>query len=144
MSKNGNTIITGGGRGGGTRDIVFRGERTNPKEILMQCAGLAFAGAVLTWAIVAIAMFWVYRPFRWLNDVWRWPASVSVGFLALAAFCGLWALFIEIFDPMHPGTRNPVSTSKPIFPWSKEQGNTGYDQYQKETFLVNRDDYTID
>lgn len=132
--------------GSGQKETVFRGERTHPKVILVQCAGLSLAGAVATWAVIIICMFWIPRPFRWLGEVWRWPASISVGFVVVGAVLGVISLFIEVQDPNYPATRNPVSSSRPLFWWSREQGNRDYDQYKSsvEVSYVNPDDYVID
>jgi len=121
MPETPDTVITGGGRGSGVRELIFRGERTNPKAVMAQTGAFALAGALMTWLIVAIIMVWVPRPWAWLGDHWRWPVTISLVSGVIGAAILGHVMFIESYDPMHPGARQPLNTSKPVFPWTKEK-----------------------
>jgi len=114
------------GRGGdwgpaGQREVIRRGERTDPRSIMAQAAGGAICGDAFIFVVMGAALILALPTLDWLADNWRWMLCLyALPWLPylVAACCQLW---IEIFDPHQPAPRKAADTTRPIMPWSKER-----------------------
>jgi len=110
--------------GQGQKEIIRRGERTDPRMIVNQAKWFAFC---LTFLVGLVEFFYLwYIDARWYEiRHWLWELSLPIAIpFAVAAVLAAIALFIEIFDPNYPNPRKATSSTRPNMPWSKERGIT--------------------
>lgn len=110
-----------GSQGQGQKEIITRGERTDPRAVLATCAALGAAGAVLVLLIMAAVMLNLGTTWKWIGQHWKWLALFPLLPVLIAFGVAVYVLFIEVFDPNYPPPRKATATSRVVWPWSKER-----------------------
>jgi len=119
-----------GGRGSGfgqpgQRETIWRGERTDPRLVIRQAVALcavAMVFIIIILAAVLLNSFENWRAFdRYVEANWRWLVLIPVIPWPVGCVVCIIVLWYEIFDPNYPAPRDALSTSRIIYPWSRER-----------------------
>lgn len=111
----------------GQREVIARGERTDPRVIIGQALAWGLCGcAILLFVIGGILINRLDRMryvLRYVGANWRWLLFVVAAPLAIGALLALVVLTIEICDPNWPPPRDATKSTRPLWPHSRERAD---------------------
>lgn len=106
----------------GQREIIARGERTDPRVVIGQAAAYAAVGTVLVLLVMWIVMVNV-KSWTWDYTIRNWRWLIIFPLLPILAACveAILVLRTEINDPNWPNPRDATQSTRPLHPLSKER-----------------------
>lgn len=105
------------GGGKGQKEVIVRGERTDPRAILAQAAALVVITLLMFAVVRTYVHFW-----DWItrNRLHGWLAPAALILVVVGGFTDI-ILAQEIADPNWPNPRDSTSSTRPLWPWSRER-----------------------
>lgn len=108
--------------GQGQKEVIVRGERTDPWAIISQALWGAIASDIIVLSVFIIILVQIWWPgWYWFGGSWRPLVIWLVVPWPVWALIAAAQLFIEVFDPNYPPTRKSVVSDKPLLPWRKSR-----------------------
>jgi uncharacterized integral membrane protein len=105
----------------GQREQIVRGERTDPRAVIVTGVAIGAVGAFIVLLIMGLIMLNVRTSWAYIVKHWRWLIIFPLlPWIAGGCFTII-VLYVEINDPNWPPPRDATPSTAPLHPLSKER-----------------------